>query len=226
MNIIQKIISVIAPHQCVGCGHEGSLICKWCFYEHQPEIAERCIECNAVAADARTCESCKTRRHLPRNVWAVSDYDGVVKELLLKLKFGNASVAADTLGDYMDGALPHLPLNTVIVHIPTSSKRARVRGYDQAELIARRLAVSRNLTTVTLLDRLTHSQQVGSARADRLSQLENAFEVLPNDIVTKQTPILLVDDIYTTGGTLGSATEALRREGYRNIYAAVCARAQ
>lgn len=156
MNIIQKIISVIAPHQCVGCRREGSLLCESCFHEHQIEIAERCIECNAIAVDARTCESCKKRRHLPRNVWAVSDYDGVVKELLLKLKFGNASAAAETLGDYMENTLPYLPSETVIVHIPTSSRR--VRGYDQAQLIARRLAASRNLKVATLLDRPTHSQ--------------------------------------------------------------------
>lgn len=154
----------------------------------------------------------------------MSNYDGVVKELLLKLKFGNASAAAEAVGDYMESPLPYLPSEAVVVHIPTSSKRVRVRGYDQAQLIAHHLAVSRNLTVETSLDRLTHSQQVGSAREDRLSQLKDAFQVLPNDNIPRQAPLLLVDDIYTTGGTLGSATKALRRAGYRNIYAVVCAR--
>ena len=225
MNIIQALVSIIAPHQCVGCGIDGGLLCEWCFYEHEPEIAERCIECNALSSDARTCNACKQRRGLPRNVWSVSPYEGVVKELLLKLKYSNASAAAAELAGYMDGALPHLSSDTIVVHIPTSSKRIRVRGYDQSRLIARHLADRRGLQIASLLDRTTHSQQVGASRPDRVKQLDDAFEVLPRADVPQSTRVLLVDDIYTTGGTLGAATATLRKAGYKNIYAAVCARA-
>jgi len=122
----------------------------------------------------------------------------------------------------MCDTLPDLPKDTIVVHVPTASNRVRLRGYDHAQLIARRIAKSKNLSYAGILIRHGKSRQVGANRQDRLRQLDDAFEVKENKN-DRHTPILLVDDVSTTGGTILSATKVLKDAGYKNVNAIVFA---
>lgn len=121
----------------------------------------------------------------------------------------------------IDQTLPDLPRDTIICHIPTARDRVRIRGYDQAEEIAKSLAKIRGYKHKTLLYRIGKSRQVGSGRKDRFKQLEGAFKL--RDISLEDTNILLVDDISTTGATVEEAAKTLRKSGAKTIDAAVFA---
>lgn len=121
----------------------------------------------------------------------------------------------------MTEALPFLPPDTVVVHVPTATSRVRRRGYDPAELLARALAKEVGLAHDTLLVRVTQTRQVGAKRKERMLQMENAFKSsgAPSDV----TSVLLVDDLTTTGATLEAAAKCLHDAGIKNINAVVFA---
>lgn len=131
-----------------------------------------------------------------------------------------AMAVQDALGDRL-GEPP------VVVPVPLSAPRRRARGYDQAWEIARRVA--RLLGCPALPDALhrhpTRHAQVGLGLEERMVNLRDAFEARTRRIDSwLGRPLLLVDDVLTTGATLDAAARALRRAGATTIHACTFAR--
>jgi ComF family protein len=114
-----------------------------------------------------------------------------------------------------------------IVPIPLHRSRERERGFNQAELIARvlaksfRMPIERKLMTRT---KQTRRHRAGMDNMDRARSVERAFAVPDPKRVTSAT-ILLVDDIFTTGSTLGEAAKSLLEAGAKEVKALTIARA-
>jgi ComF family protein len=220
--MFDRVLSLVAPFYCYGCGATGELICDWCKHDACLPIPSRCFGCKKLTDNSAVCLSCK--KELPiRNIWAATEYDGMAKALVRGLKFERKVEAASIMAEFLDSYLPALPTEMIIVPVPTATSRVRSRGYDQSLVIATQLGKKRNLKVTPLLRRCGQSRQVGSDRTKRLKQLDNAFVVVRRRLSNKRNPILLIDDIATTGGTLGNAAKALRKAGYREIYGCVFA---
>lgn len=99
----------------------------------------------------------------------------------------------------------------------------RERGYDQAKLLARKLAREARLPYADCLARSGQAHQVGSNRSQRLSQLSDAFRITKPRTV-QNAYILLVDDVLTTGATLEAAAKVLHATGASSVDAVVFAR--
>jgi len=222
VKVLEKVLSIIAPHSCISCGAEGSLLCAWCLPDACLPLPERCYRCHKLSQDSKTCASCRSKSPL-KAVWVATEYEGLAKDLIHKLKFERASAAAEPIAKVMAEALPYLSERTIITHVPTASSRYRQRGYDQAELIAKELAKLKQVRYVPLIGRLGQTRQVGAKRATRLVQLEGAFRPRATHGIL-EAEILLVDDITTTGVTLESAARVLKAAGAKRIYATVFAR--
>jgi ComF family protein len=131
---------------------------------------------------------------------------------------------AEPLAEWLSNYLPSFPKGTIVSHVPTVHSRIRLRGYDQAQLIAKLVAKKQRLTYADVLRRTKSTRQVGSTRSKRFQQLHGAFAAhKPRRLVG--THILLIDDVLTTGATLESAAETLRLAGVKKIDAAVIAHA-
>lgn len=105
-----------------------------------------------------------------------------------------------------------------IVPIPLSKKKKRRRGYNQAEIFAKRLAELTDLPCITKLlirTRDTAPQKHLSVQ-ERKNNLKNAFKISEN--IVKLSRVLLVDDIYTTGSTVDAAALALKQAGMKEVY--------
>lgn len=224
MFILESIISIVAPHHCLVCGGEGSVVCAWCLPDLAPAVPARCFGCQKVTPDSLVCRSCR-RLYKLKHVWVRTDYDGVVKQLVHGFKFQRKAAAAEPIARLIAEALPYLAPNTLITHVPTASSRVRRRGYDHARLIAKELARQLGLPYAPLLVRHGQVRQVGAKRQRRLHQLAGAYTVIKTDAVTGAR-ILLIDDITTTGGTLGAASACLREAGAAVVDAAVLAQKQ
>jgi len=205
MSILDLIIGILAPYDCLSCGLEGDLLCASCLGALPP-----CSVNDAIGPDIKA-------------VYTVTDYRGEAKKLLWMLKSSGARAAAIIIARAIASTLP-ISGDYIIVPIPTATSRVRSRGYDQAKLIARELAKQTGLDYLDCLVRQGQTHQVGSDRATRIIQLASAFR-LKSGVEIKDASILLVDDVMTTGSTIMSVANLLKLRGAKDICAATFARA-
>ena len=219
--MFDSVLSIIAPHRCLVCGHEGSLWCDYC-QPSAPAAAERCFRCHALSPGGRTCLRC--RRVSPLfSVQSATRYEATPKRLIWKLKFERAYAAALPAAMIMAARLD-IPEDAIVTHIPTSTNHVRRRGYDQARLLARRIAKLKNSTCQETLMRLGQQEQHSASRLQRLTQLQNAFQVVNGDRIWGRH-VVLIDDVLTTGATLDAAARTLKSAGAKRITALVFAQA-
>jgi ComF family protein len=220
MNLLEKAVGLLAPHACLTCGSEGSLLCSWCFNEYYQPVPSRCYKCSAATKDSAVCAKCRRKTPL-KHVWVCTEYKGLAKHLIHAFKFERAQAAAPVIAAYMQNNLPYIA-DAIIVPVPTATSRIRQRGYDHAELIATSLARKTSLKAKRLLRRHGQARQVGTKRAERARQLQGAFYSTKPEAV-KGRYILLVDDVLTTGATLEETATVLKKAGADQVDAIVFA---
>jgi predicted amidophosphoribosyltransferase len=151
--------------------------------------------------------------------WSAAVYEDVARDLVVALKFGArlglASRAAVAIADRAPATL----LDGAIVPVPASPPRRRWRGFDSAEEIALALGARTGLAVQRCLRRSPGMRQVGRPRAERLANP-------PAVRVRGRAPgrAILVDDVVTTGATLGACARALRAAGSDRVVAITFAR--
>ncbi len=202
--MINALLNIIAPHYCYACGEVGSVLCGNCAYDIISESYAKCLECEKPATHS-LCSGCKGSVSYV-DAYCVGERTGSIKEILDGYKFERQLDAAQPLARLLDEAVPHLPPDCIITTIPTDPAHIRVRGYDHAAELGRRFAMLRELSYVPLLSRKRYDAQRGASKAARARQVEGVFEARR---LTVSHPILLVDDIYTTGATIREAAKVL-----------------
>jgi ComF family protein len=217
MSIIDRFISQLAPHDCLGCGTEGSLLCSACQQLFNP-VPERCYRCHEPSPGALTCATCYQAGRLHR-LQAVAVYEGIAKQLIWKLKLAGAQTAATAMAVRLQPLIP-IDRDILIVPVPTATGRVRRRGYDQAKLLARALSRQPRLPYLDCLTRSGQAHQHGASRAQRLQQLTAAFRVRRHNSI-RGSHIMLIDDVVTTGATLEAAAAVLKAAGAARIEAVV-----
>lgn len=143
---------------------------------------------------------------------ALLAYEGAARELVARLKYRNARSALAWLAEGMaDLVRPHDAV-AAVTWAPTTAVRRRARGFDQAELLARRIAARLGLPCQHLLVRLSGPPQTGRTHVER--QVGPTFQVRRSARGRARTgAVLLVDDVITTGATMSAAANALRSAG-------------
>ena len=125
------------------------------------------------------------------------------------------------------GVRVEAPTRHVVVPIPTTTRRLQQRGYNQAELIAERLAELSDLRSYRALRRRGggHSQ-TSLTRAERRENVRGAFSPVGRaERTVRGAQILLVDDVLTTGSTAGEAASTLTEMGAESVTLIAFARA-
>jgi ComF family protein len=173
-----------------------------------------------------TCAACrKTKTHITQQV-VVSAYESNAMRLVRKTKYGASRSAADEMARCISLALPALPpSNVLVVPLCTTQDRKRWRGFDQAERMARTIARTNSYTYAPMLRRVATGHQVGATRAQRITHMRSGFEVVSGPL-GRDTTVILVDDVVTTGATMDAAARAVRAAGAETIIAAYFARAE
>lgn len=157
------------------------------------------------------------------SVSAATEYNGVAKQLVWQLKFNRTVDAARTIAIMCDARL-RVPHDVIVVYVPTANSRVRLRGYDQAQRIARHIARAHNLPSPVVIARTSSARQVGSSATKRRSQLATAFRITRPHVV-RNRHILLIDDVITTGSSLEACAKGLKAAGALDVQAIVFAQA-
>ncbi len=214
--------------RCVVCdlGH-GDPICSGCARDYFAGNVGRCATCAArlpVAGGEDRCGNCL--RSPPEFDFTVvlADYAPPVDRMIIALKFGGRLPLADAFGRLLARAGQRFVRDAdAICPVPLSFERQSERGFNQAQEIARRLAAAcaRPLRTDILLRTRHTSAQMDLALAERRRNVRGAF-VARGDLAGRH--VAVVDDVMTTGATLGEVAAALKRAGASRVTNLVVAR--
>jgi len=165
---------------------------------------------------------------------AYGSYDGGLRELIHLLKYDRVRSASSVLGRMLAEAItdlrPHFdPATSLLIPVPLHSSKLRSRGFNQSELIAgAAVKGNRDLHAIGFQPRLLQrvrptESQTGLTREQRRANMRGAFSVTrPSDVHGRN--VLLVDDVLTTGTTVGECARTLRRAGAAHVWVATVAR--
>lgn len=224
-TVLQKMAILLYPNRCPVCDRlvRDTLICPACAkrlrYISQP-ICYRCGK--PVAHEAQEyCSDCAGKKREFVQGRAVFLYQGPMRGILYRYKYGNrrdyteflAREAAYRYGDWARRLYVDL-----VIPIPLSKKRMRRRGYNQADVFAKRFSELCGLQyDAGLLARIRNTvPQKQLSVQERKNNLKNAFKMSRNVVNLKR--ILLIDDIYTTGSTIDAAALALKQAGVKDVF--------
>lgn len=196
--ILQPLLDLVFPPACEVCRRRGpDPICPACFAQIKfmnPQLG----------------------------VYSASAYEGVLREALHKLKFQKRQRLVEPLGIALVQYLSHAPglkmeEIEVIVPVPLHRQRQRERGFNQAELLARVVSRYYEVPVIAALARTKPTKpQFDLPREARFHNIKGAFKVVNNPAVYNKK-VMLFDDIYTTGATVGECVRVLKIAGAKRI---------
>lgn len=135
------------------------------------------------------------------------------QKLIHKLKYHNKKEIGITLGKHFGESLKKSDFFKdidVIIPVPLHPKKEKIRGYNQANLVAIGLSKSmlKPIESNNLIRKIHTESQTKKNKLERWENVDNIFELVePSSLINKH--ILLVDDVVTTGSTLESCANAL-----------------
>jgi ComF family protein len=224
--IPNRVLDLAFPARCPGCGREGPPICPACL----PALDVRLELPGGVAIGLPS----DVPAPLLQLEWC-APFGGLVRKALHELKYSGETRLAVPLGEAIARRWRQVAAGgDVLVPVPIHAERARRRGYDQAELIARAAARSLDLPCAPILQRTRATiAQFDLDRRTRATNVHGAFQLRGRPpMVHPAAPakpladrwVVLVDDVVTTGSTLSSCAMALLAGGAIGVSAITVAR--
>lgn len=215
MKLIHQILAFFFPPECLGCKAEDYLICPACLQNIPNKTQQKSFSFAGF-----------------HRVFVCTDYENsVVQRAIKKLKYRFARNIIHDLEPFFRNIFEDLefPSKSVFVPVPLHFMRHNQRGFNQSELLAEMFSkiLYGKKRVVPLLKRTRNTpHQSMLSKKDRETNVQNAFIV--NQKIVKQyddaTPIILIDDVISTGSTLLECAKALSQNGYENIYGLVIAK--
>jgi competence protein ComFC len=228
------VLDLIFPKQCIGCNGEGCWICSKCLSEISFIKQPYCPFCRKATPDGCFCDGCKKETYLDGVIICAQYDESVVKDAIHQFKYEFVFDIGKTLGDIMGRKLISLKDKKfdIIASVPLHKKRIAYRGFNQAEVLAKRILALLNkvqtgehktvLDTKILARTRYTTPQMELDRDGRLKNVKDAFECLKPEYI-KNKSILLIDDITTTCTTLNECAKALKESGSGSVWGIVIA---
>ena len=221
MRLLEIVREALWPRRviCLCCGRpaHGGDLCEAC----EAALAALrvpgpvCRACGHPLEEGR-CAFCDGKGNVTlRSAWVYRDE---ARHLVHALKFSGVAEAAQVLAEGMADAARALalPPETVITWPTMPAARRRERGIDHGALLARAVGERLGLPARQLLarsERIARDTQAESSRAERLTRLDGAFSC-PEPV---RGPVLLVDDVTTTGATAMTCAACLLEAGASSV---------
>jgi len=228
----------VFPSFCELCGRlllepEEKIVCNQCLTKIDIHHGPVCRVCgrfisgeNDLGSLCLECQDDPPPYELHRSL---GPYSGHLKEMIILLKYKGNEPLASSLAEQLyrqfnpQGILAGIDF---ILPVPLHPKKERERGFNQAELIGRRLASLTGcpLNRDILIKTRNTPAQVSLEAKERELNLRGALAVRKKEFV-RQRVLILVDDVYTTGSTIKECALVLKKAGAREIRALTLARA-
>lgn len=223
----EKILEGIYPRCCPLCHKivvpRGALVCPACVEKLKPLEGPRCLKCGKGLENSETeyCGDCREGNHFFDQGLGILPYDDKMKASIMQYKYHGRR----EYSDFYAAALVYWGSKSIsrwrpqaIIPVPLHPKKKRMRGFNQAALLAKPLGEHFGIPVYenwVFRVRKTIPQKELSAR-ERRKNMESAFGAEPAPQGIRR--VLLVDDIYTTGSTVDAISRILKEQGIEKVY--------
>ena len=206
---MKNLAEIIFPSRCIGCSQLGISICSACRKNWHPHIYHRNLKV------------------LSKNYPVISaiEYSTVASAVLLRAKESSQAVADALVVNAIAHSLRYFVKNFGVgslAAIPSRRSATRKRGRDFMKEITQSLATSESLDYIEILQHqraVRDQSQLNSQQ--RMSNVAEAFSIINNSAKVgdfgNTRPLIIVDDLVTTGATLAEAIRALRTADFEVI---------
>lgn len=226
------LLDIIYPRRCPICTEivrqNGELICQECREKLFYIEGFTCLKCGKPidVEEQEYCFDCVKNKHHYTKGYGIWVYKGAIRKSLANFKYHNkrefAKFYAQELVHKYGEEISNLKVDAM-VPIPIHKHKKAIRGYNQADVLARELGKILKVPVISnLLIRVKDTQpQKELNDKQRQKNLEGAFSISEKEkykFSKKLKKILLIDDIYTTGSTIEACTNVLMQYGVEEVY--------
>jgi len=216
--LLRRGLDLLLPPACVGCAAEGTLLCEGCAAPLRARLGQ--------PPGAPIGLPVELPAPLLQLEWC-APFTGTTRAALHALKYDGVRDLAETLGAALASRWAEAGRGgNLLVPVPVHPSRLRQRGYDQAALLAEAAGRLLGIPAVAALERVAEtSAQHALGRAARARNVGGRFAVaVPEAVHVRGAWAVLVDDVVTTGATLGACGRALLAAGASAVSAVTVAR--
>ena len=228
-TISDRVLFALSVPKCVGCleplEYGEKAFCPKCSLEFEEIKNRNCSRC-AKKLNYCGCSNEYLESHFVRRVsksfryMIRGDNLNVANSLIFSLKRQNREDVLEFAAREMSANIRNIvdtPEMYIITNVPRRRKAIIEFGIDHSSLLAERVAELLGAEYISILKSNSRKPQKSLERADRLKNVE--FEIV-NDIDISGRSVIIVDDVITTGASVGAAAMLLKSLGAKNIVAA------
>ena len=181
----------------------------------------KCIICG-VEGFLGICSKCKSeikRVHQQEEIMAYGYYGGVLKKLILNLKYHKSFIAGKVLADLLCQIIIEKELSIdSICYVPISKASLKKRGFNQCSVLAKNISSILDIPVIDCLVKVKETkEQKLLGKEERMKNILDAFEIKNKEKLFKKN-ILLIDDVYTTGATINECKKNIEKCNINKIY--------
>ncbi|MET3132391.1 ComF family protein [Oxalobacteraceae bacterium GrIS 1.11] len=230
-SLRQRLLQALLPAACALCGGPcAQVLCAPC-QAHYIELArKRCPQCANPQEEGLPCGRCLSHPPAFDATLVAVDYAAPLDQLLLQLKFGGRLALAPLFAQLLRDAVlerPDFALPDLLCPVPLGPGRLAERGFNQALEIARPLARALGIALHPALAARVHETEAQTRVAPRQRgrNIACAFALAaPAAALVRGRHIGVVDDVITSGQTLGELAATFKRYGAARVSNLVFAR--
>ena len=228
-RIIAWLADLVFPPHCGGCGRLGEWFCAACVGQIGPPTPAGWACGGCTDRPWGRCRQPGCADAPLAGLLVLGAFEGPLREAIHAFKYGRQRVLAPALARLLVGLLDVAPApwgcaTPVLLAVPLHRQRVRERDFSQTATLATALASRTGYSLLTGLVRTRHTPpQVGLQAADRRANMVGAF-AWSAGVRPPQRPVLLIDDVYTSGATMRAAAQALHEAGAGPVYGLALAR--
>jgi ComF family protein len=213
--LAKSFINLLYPLRCLGCSKQLDAL-------NELNLCDQCIA--AIKKNAMPPFELDTPSVM---VYSACIYEGVFKELIHGFKYNGKLALAKIFVTLLESCIkenPEMLEADVVTAVPLHRSRMRQREFNQSSVLANKLAGIYGLPVKNVLKKIKKTKyQNELTKSERLVNLKNAFKVC-NPAAIEGKRILLIDDVMTTGATLGECAGALLASGAKKVTCLTLAR--
>ena len=221
--MISDLVSLIFPKTCIHC--------------NQSLVSSENVLCTTCKIDLpRTNDHQNPENDLikkfafePKVIHASSflyfSQGGIVQKLLHQLKYQNRKDIGTQIGEWYSEFIDYQV--DMIVPVPLHRSKLKKRGYNQSEYFANGLSkkLGIEVDAKSVVRTIATTTQTKKSKVRRWTDLESVYAVKDPDSLSDKS-VMVVDDVITTGATIGMLCASLINAGVANIYVSSIARGQ